>query len=403
MQALAFVANRETRVVGLISLGHFVSHFYGLVLPSLFPLISLDLGVSYFGLGLVLTLNHVATAVLQTPCGFLVDRIGARKVLIFGLALNALAVTMAGLIASYWSLLIFFFLAGVANSVFHPANYVILSASVGKDRLGRAYSVHSFGGTIGSAVAPATVLLLAVIWDWRAALVITGCAGLVIALVTLMLGDLLHDDVERKRNEGGTSILEGLRLLRSPQILALFAFYILFAAAGTGITSFSIVTLVALYDTPLAVASAALTLFLVSAAAGTLLGGIIADRTRRHNLVLVVTFLTTAALVAMVGSGGLAIWMVLAGLAAAGLMRGIVNASRDVLVRRASPDDAVGKVFGFVTAGIHVGAIVMPLVYGWLLDTGRPSLVFWVSAFLFVAATLTVFGSMRSANTANRD
>ena len=169
---------REIQAIGLVGFAHFLSHFYFLTLPPLFVMIKPELGVSYAELGLVVALSSIGVGVLQTPCGFFVDRIGAHRVLVGGLALVSAMVVLAGMVTSYGTLLIVWFLAGVGNSVFHPADYALLSSSVNEKRLGRAFSIHAFGGSVGLAVAPFITLTLAAWFNWRSALIIVGSVGI---------------------------------------------------------------------------------------------------------------------------------------------------------------------------------------------------------------------------------
>src|SRR5262245_56238089 len=150
----------ENRLVGLVCAAHFVSHVHMMLLAPLFPVIRADLGVSYTELGLALTLFNLVGAVLQTPAGFLVDRIGARNLLIGALALAGAAYLVVGIIPTYWVLLLMFFAGGIANAIYHPADYAILSNAVAKERASRAFSLHNFFGIAGSAAAPPALLLL---------------------------------------------------------------------------------------------------------------------------------------------------------------------------------------------------------------------------------------------------
>ena len=180
---------RDAKVLALVGTGHFFAHFYVIVLPPLFPLLREELAVSYAALGLLLTMPSLATMVLQTPVGFLVDRFGARWPLVLGLGIMSAAVAAAGFFATgYWGLFVLMILMGIGNSVFHPADYAILAARIEHRRLGRAFSLHTFAGHLGWAVAPGTVVFLTALWSWQAALAITGLCGLVVTLVMAVHG-----------------------------------------------------------------------------------------------------------------------------------------------------------------------------------------------------------------------
>ncbi|MHA1109368.1 MAG: MFS transporter [Alphaproteobacteria bacterium] len=349
---------RETRAIWLIGAGHFMSHFYQLVLPPLFYFMKPDLDVTYAALGAVMTAFFVATAMVQVPVGLLIDRIGARKMLVGGLLLMSAGVTMAGFTESYVALVALFLLAGLGNSVFHPADFTILSATVGEERLGRAFGVHTFGGSVGFVAAPLMMVALAGLWNWRAALIAAGLIGIAIAVTIALSGNVLHDHVT-----GGGAAQKphkkkdpaSWRFMLSRPMVLFFCFYAFTSATGTGITNFCVVALIEVYGAPLTFANSALTVFLVAAMVGTLPGGHLADWTDRHDLVIVICFLVLAASVAMVGTASLPLWLILGALALAGFMRGIYNASRDILVKQAAPEGRIGSAFGFVTLGYALG------------------------------------------------
>lgn len=392
MVAVSAGFGRQVRTIGLVGSAHFFSHFYQLALPPLFPMIVTDLDVSALELGVAVTAYAVATFVLQTPVGFLIDRIGGRWLLIAGLAVNAAAFCAAGMIGTYWGLVAFMAVAGIGNSVFHPADYSILSASIEKSRLGRAFSMHSIGGTSGFAAAPLVMWGLAEHWDWRTALVIAGVAGLILAVVLLLLRESLTGagDIEQKPADAASRQASGWRLLMQRPIVIFFLFFALMAAAGSGLNAFTVLALVEVYKVDLSLASGTLTAFLVMVAMGVLLGGIIADRTRRHGLVLFVTYSVGAFCLFLIGAGMLPFWFVVVALLLAGIMRGIVNPSRDILVRESAPPGSTGAVFAFITTGFTAGQSISPMFYGWLMDIGSPNAIFLLASGFMVAGLLLV-------------
>ena len=387
MDASAAVVRREFQVLGLIGFAQPLSHLYQLALPPLFVLIRNDLGFSYAELGLVMTVFYVATGVLQTPMGLLVDRIGARAVLIGGMLLSAAPLMLAGQVETLWQMVGLFVLSGAGNSVFHPADYTILNAAIAEKRLGRAFSLHAFSGMAGFAVAPPVMLALATLFDWRGALMIAGGAGVVMAAVLTLCRGVLHDDADRSKGAG----LQSWRQLLSRPLLLMFLIYVLSSAASAGIYNFSIAAIIDIYGVGMTAASSALTVFLVAGAVGVLPGGILADRTARHDGVLVVGFAIAVAGLLIAGSGAVPFWIALGGLAVAGFTRGVVNASRDLMVRHMTPGASVGTAFAFVTTGFMVGQSVAPVFYGWLMDIGQPHAVFWAAAGFTALAIATVF------------
>jgi predicted MFS family arabinose efflux permease len=388
----------DVEVISLVGGAHFFSHFFQLSLAPLFPLIRADLDVGWAALGLVVTVFYATSGLGQTPAGFLVDHVGARRVLAGGLALLALAVGLVSLIPGYWALLPLAALAGLGNSVFHPADYAILNARVSERRLGQAYGVHSIGGTLGWAAAPAFVLPVAALGGWRRALLVAAGLGLAAAAILAAQRARLTDRAGRRPADGAPRRdLPTLELFLAPAILASFAYFALTAFAFVGVQTFMTSALVALYEAPLATATGALTAFLVATAAGVLAGGRLADRTSRHDLVAVAGVSTGAALMLLVGSGRLLVPLVVAAIALAGFAVGLTSPSRDMLVRAATPRGAAGRVFGFVYSGLDLGSSTGPLLFGWLLDHGAPRAVFGGVAAGFLLCALAVQVRVRTA------
>ncbi len=384
----------DVRVIGLIGVAHFFSHFFQLTLPPLFPLLKSVLGVPYVALGLAMSVFYAASGIGQTLSGFLVDRIGAHRVLLSGLALFASAIALAGSVSSYWMLLPVALLAGLGNSVFHPADYSILNASVDPRRIGRGYSVHAISGNLGWAVAPTVVFGLTAHFGWRAALVTVGSLGLAMVVV---LATQRAAFVQSRYDTRGTGPVAELRLLVSAPILSAFAYFAFIATALIGVQTFGVTGLMRIYDTPLALATGALTAFLLGSAAGILAGGFLADRTRRHDIVAVGGLVIAAGFMMLLATGALAPSLLPVILALTGLCHGATGPSRDMLVRAATPPGASGKVFGFVYSGLDLGSCLTPLAFGWLLDHGDPRMLFIAVAILMLMTIGTVVQVKRTA------
>jgi FSR family fosmidomycin resistance protein-like MFS transporter len=391
-------ARRDLKVISLIGTAHFFSHFYILVLPPLFPLLRDEFGVGYTALGVALAVLNGTTGLTQAPVGFLVDRFGARTILIAGLALFGLAIALIGFFPSYPMLIALMVLAGLGNSVFHPADYAILSSAVEQRRMGRAFSIHTFGGHAGFALAPPVIVFLTALFDWRIALALAGAAGLLVSLLLAASGDLLHSETDHGRRTARSGAgAAGVRLLLSGPILMALLFFAMLAVTQGGYMSFSVAAIEALYRVPLAEANLPLTAYLAASAIGVLAGGWIADRTRRHHHVVGGCFLLVALVSASIPElrPPLALTAVL--FALAGFFSGVVAPSRDMMVRAVTPPGASGKVFGFVTTGFNVGGIAAPLLFGAVLDYGSdPGLVFWTVAGLSLLTLLVVYATARS-------
>jgi FSR family fosmidomycin resistance protein-like MFS transporter len=395
IQTAALPGRRDLKVMSLIGTGHFFSHFYILLLPPLFPLLKDEFGVDYVQLGFAIAILNGVTALTQAPVGFLVDRFGARGILIAGLALFSLAMGLVGVWPSYPILLLLMVVAGLGNSVFHPADYAILSAAVDTRRMGRAFSIHTFGGYAGFALAPPVIVALAAAFGWRLALLLAGATGLVVAAVMLANSGVLRPEAEAGRRRTASAAAPGWRLLLSAPILMALLFFVMLAISLGGYMSFSAAAIQALYRVDLAAASVPLTCYLVASTGGVLVGGWIADRTRQHHLVVAVCFVLIALFSAAVPLFLPPVALVVVLFAFTGLFSGVVAPSRDMMVRQITPTGSSGRVFGFVTIGLNIGGVLGPMLFGLVLDWGEPGHLFWTIAALSLLTLIVVFASAR--------
>jgi len=383
------------RAVGAVSAAHFVSHYYIILLAPLMPFVRAEYGVSYTEIGFAFAAFNVVSAVLQTPAGFLVDWLGARALLIGGLLLGAVSFIAAGLVDSFWFLVAMFALAGVANTVYHPADYALLSQQVPAKYIGQAFSVHTFAGMLGSAVAPVSLLLMQSLWGWRAAFIGAGVLGLATAALLAAIGnDAPAQPAARPsaEQEQGT-----WRLLMSAPILLNLVFFILLALASAGLSNYSVVALEALHGTPLATANAALTGHLLLSAIGVLIGGLVVGRTSRHGTVTALGLGALALFTLVVGEVDLGALALITAMSLAGLFLGVTMPPRDMIVRAVTPPGSFGRVFGFVTTGFNIGGIIAPLVFGPIMDHGSPRLVFLAVAAFTLISIFTVVARPRRA------
>jgi MFS family permease len=386
-------ASRDARIIALIGTGHFLSHFYVLTLPPLFLLWRDEFGVSFAELGLAVALMSGTTALLQTPVGFMVDKHGARPFLVGGTLLMALSISAMAFAPGIWAIWLLAILSGVGNSVIHPADYAILAGSIDKSRMGRAFSLHTFTGNLGFALAPPVVAVLAAAMGWRGALLLVGLLGVPVVVAILVQSRILVDQPKAVKTGPEPS---GRELLLSRPILLFFGFFMLSSMAGSGIQAFVITVLGQLWGTPVAVASMVLTGYMVGATAGTLVGGWIVDKSKR-NLIGFVVLLTMVAIGMILALGLLPIPELLlpvVGLVG-GLALGASRTPRDVMLKDAAPPGQVGKVFGFVSSGLPLGGAITPVPLGFVIDMGYPQLVLPVVAAL-LALSLLCAGSAQA-------
>jgi MFS family permease len=392
----------EFKLVGGVCFAHMVSHYYIVLLAPLFAFIRADYGVSYTELGLALTAFNAVSTVMQTPVGFFIDRTDARLVLISGLILGAGAIAVAALVNSFLVFVAMFALMGLANTVYHPSDYTLLSERVAPQRMTQVFSYHNCSGMIGSAVAPVTLLFLQDMVGWRGAFLGATVLGLVAALFVALLGDapVVRPHKPKPRAEEKPPV-DGLKLLLSPLILFNLLLFFMLSMVGGGLNQYLVVGLQALHGTPAAVANTALTSLLTLSAVGVLIGGQLAGRTSRHNLVTALGLGVAGGATAIIGLFDPGTFLLILVVSVSGFATGMAIPSRDMIVRSATPPGSFGKVFGFVTTGLHIGGMISPLIFGQLLDHGMPRGVFlFIAACALIAVATVAFGAALRRRTA---
>ena len=396
----------SARAVAVVSSAHFTSHFYLLLLPPLFPLLRDAYGVGYTELGFAVSVFSIVTACTQAPVGFAVDRYGARRILAAGLLLEGAAFVAIGIAPYYGALVALMAVAGLANAVYHPADYSLLNASVNPRRMGRAFSFHTSAGMLGNAVAPVTMVFLIAFIDWRTAVALCGAVGISVGLLVIFSGRVLKDRADRAADGSpgpdgagaAASGATGVRLLLSAPILLGTLFFFGMSVAGYGIQSFSVSVLHLLHDAPIAEATTVLTAYLFASPVGVLAGGWVADRIRRrHDAFAAACIVMVALCIGAVAALRPALPIVAGFFVVAGFFSGMVAPSRDMLIRSMTPPSEIAKVFGFVSTGFNLGGIVAPVSFGFILDrSDDPGIVFWTVALVSVLTVFTVLTTGRA-------
>lgn len=396
----------QVRILSLIGAGHMMSHFYSNTLPPLLPILNQDLGISYTMLGALLSLRGIMSSAGQVPAGFLVDRYGAKLLLSIGLALCALGTILTAGATDYWMILVGGIVLGVGNSVFHPADYSIMAGSIDEKYMGRAFSLHSFSGNLGNAIAPVVLIGITTFYNWRVALLVSGVTGFIILAGLMTQWKYIGEDANpkrKKKKKASAATAAGADdswsttkyILTSPAILFLFLYYAMNTIAGGGLRNFAVAGLVETHDVAATIANAAFTAFLVANAAGVLIGGVLADKTKRHEIVAAVGLGISAAVMLLLGLYSLPGILIVLIFTFAGLTNGLIGPARDMLIRRASPKGSMGKVFGFVFSGQTIGQAIAPLMFGFMIDSGVPAWIFYTSAIFTVFCMVVVLVSAK--------
>jgi MFS family permease len=382
----------ELPTLAVVSGAHLVSHLHIMALPVLLHLLKERMNVGYFELGLAVTTFSVVSGLTQAPMGFLVDRIGGRKVLGAGLLLAGFAFASIAFTQSYAWLIVAALLAGLANCVYHPADYAILADSISESRIGRAFAVHTFAGFAGGAIAPPLLLGVAAVAGLDASLIAAGAFAWVVAAVVFLTPaapGARHTRNAPPRKERIGDVL-------TPTVLSLAVFFTLLALSGNAMSTFAIAALIAGHGVSEGVATAALTAYLAAAAAGVLAGGPLSDRTSRHGDLAAAGFALSALIALAIAVASLPAPVLVAAMGLSGFLFGVIQPSRDMLVRRAAPPGAAGRVFGIVSTGFNIGGVVGPLLFGWLMDQGAPRAIFGAAvAFMAVTAVLAILEERR--------
>jgi MFS transporter, FSR family, fosmidomycin resistance protein len=385
---------RDASVIATIGFTHGTSHFFHLMLPSLFPWLMPAFGLSFTEVGTLMTIFFIVSGVGQALSGFLVDRLGAARVLFAAIGMFTASGVVAAAAQSYPMLVLAAVLAGLGNSPIHPVDFSLLNRKVSQPRLGHAFSVHGLSGYIGWAVAPVLMTTVASLAGWRVAALSAGLIGaaalLVITLARGVLAEPAHGaGATGPAKPGGSSVA----FLQSAPVWMCFAFFVVGTTAFGALQNFGPSVLRDLYSISIAAAASSLTAFMLGGAAGTFTGGFLASREEGHDRMIGWMLGGAAAAALGIASGVAPSWSVPIMMAAMGFLSGMAGPSRDMLVRRAATSQfgqsAYGRVYGFVYSGLDLGLAAAPLVFGLLMDTGQHREVLYGVALLQAMAILT--------------
>ena len=383
---------QDATVISLVGFAHATSHFFHFVMPSLFPWLMRDFGLSFTQAGAAMTVFFVVSGIGQAAAGFVVDRVGAFRVLCGGVTLLALSGLVFASVQSYPMLLAAAGMAGLGNSVFHPADYTLLNRKVSTSRLGHAFSAHGLSGSLGWAASPVFVVAVAETAGWRAAGIGAAIVGMLALAFLLLNRRVLEDQAIAQAQEAARRRGGSFGFLGVGAVWMCFFFFLVVVMAFGALQNFAPTILERTYGLPLGVATSGLTAYLLGSAAGITAGGFFASQGERQDRLVAGALVVAAACATTLASASVPGWTVVALMGLMGMGAGFSNPSRDILVRRAATASfgagAYGRVYGFVYSGIDAGLALAPLAFGPLMDAGRYTLVLWGVATLQSTAIL---------------
>jgi MFS family permease len=394
-------SRREAAVVALVSGAHGFSHYYIFALPTVLAFMVKDPALAHLELnfvkaGLIVSAFSLSSGAFQYLVGVLADRVGAKPVLFGGLTLLAGSFALLGLAESFPVMLLLAFTAGMGNSVFHPVDYAIMGANVSGPRLARAYAIHTFAGYAGFAIGPFVSGVLASAFGWQTAFIAAGVAGLAMtAVLWSQRGRMAGEKPPAHAQPKGAAQTMGLGIILSPPILMMFVFYMLSGGLSIGLNSAVAASLNKLWSIDLKSAAWAVSAFMAGGAVGTLVGGAVATRYKRLDLVAFAGYSVAGVMLCLIATVALPYAAVLAAFCFGGFMFAIITPSRDLMVKSLTPPGHSGKVFGFVSSGFEGGGILFAPAFGWLIDHDAPAWVFYCAAVIMALAFLAAVLAMR--------
>ncbi len=359
---------QDAHLIGLVGLAHLISHFSQLLLPPLFPWLKDALNANYTQLGALMTIFFVVSCVVQTLSGFWVDKYGPRPILFAGLACLGLAAFGFSISTGYWMVAGFVVLAGIGNGVFHPVDYTLLNRKVSAPRLGHAYSAHGLTGSLGWALAPVLLVPVALARGWQAAMAVAGLLIFAVWVLLFLQRDKLALPKVEVVTKPGTPEEDSLAFLKIPAIWSCFGFFFLYAIVISVIQAFAPEAARKLHEVPITLAAACLTIYMVCNAGGMIAGGFLASNPERCERVVGVAFSIAAVFALILGLASLPALAVPVLFGMMGFASGTASPSRDMLVKKSTPANSTGRVYGVVYSGLDIGQAIAPLFFGALMD-----------------------------------
>lgn len=385
---------QDATIIGLVGLAHASSHFAHLLLPLMFPVFMKEFGLSYSQLGLLMTVFFVVSGIGQASAGFVVDRLGARPLLFVALGIFVVACAAASTVTGYTGLLLVAALAGLGNATFHPVDFTILNQRVSSPRLGYAFSAHGLTGNLGWAVAPVFFASISSLYNWRTAYL--AAAAMYLGILLLMIVQRAHLSTQVVVRDADVHAEHDMAFMKKPVVWWCFGFFLLSTMTLAVVQSFSVSILKAMHGVSFEAATLTLTAYMLCGAVGMFVGGFIAARTGSSDRVVAISMGVAAVLLALCGTGIFGALGTMVVLAGTGFAVGIGGPSRDMMIKKATPKGATGRVYGMVYSGLDVGFAISPILFGAFMDRG------WYGATLLGAAAVLLLSVVAALGVGHR-
>ncbi|MCB0210916.1 MAG: MFS transporter [Anaerolineae bacterium] len=351
-----------SRFVFLTALAHFILELSAGFLPIVYPLLITAFDLSYSQIGLIAMVVSLFGALTMPLFGYLSDRFGAKRMIVFSIAWIGLLMGSIGLAGSYWAVLVVVALGVLGSAAFHPAGAVLAAASA-KENRGTAMSFFSVGGNLGGAMSP---LWVAMGISWL------GLPGTVIVIpVALLTALLLYqqlNDFELSHKEDTPSHSTSASPVKMPPTVMLSLALVTFVVMTRSWFQVSLITYLPEWiqsqGQSIGFGGQVLSIFLVAVGVGSMTGGPLSDWLGRWRVVAI-----SLAVLALAQWGFLhapVLWQVVL-IALMGLMIGASFPVTIVMAQEAWPSGvglASSLVMGLGWAPGGLGAWVT----GWLAD-----------------------------------
>ncbi len=387
---------QDAAIISLVGLAHASSHFSHLILPLMFPVFIKEFGFSYSELGLLMSVFFVVSGVGQACAGFVVDRLGARPLLFMAMVIFVATCISASMVTGYSGLVLVAALAGLGNATFHPVDFTILNQRVSQPRLGYAFSAHGLTGNLGWAAAPVFMAGISAVWGWRNAYLAAAVMYVLILALLVLQRDKLSTIHKTHDTAAHGPAEHSLAFMKLPVVWWCFAFFLLSTMTMAVVQSFSVSILKAMFGVSFEAATLTITGYMLAGAVGMFVGGFVAARTPNSDRVVAACMAVGALLFALCGTGWLGANATMVILACTGFAIGIGGPSRDMMIKKATPKGATGRVYGLVYSGLDTGFAISPLVFGGLMDRG------WYGATLLGAAAVLMLSVVAALGVGQR-